>query len=89
MLVSLLIEFLLHLESFDCGNNNGGCSHICLPTSSERSCACPTGYKMLNSTHCSPSEYIFFESELAKLFVIKATVYVVIDDHYKNTKYTK
>ncbi|XP_028407153.1 low-density lipoprotein receptor-related protein 4-like [Dendronephthya gigantea] len=39
--------------SYNCEKNNGGCSHICLPTSSGRSCACPTGFQMSNLTHCS------------------------------------
>uniref|UniRef100_T1IRJ2 EGF-like domain-containing protein n=1 Tax=Strigamia maritima TaxID=126957 RepID=T1IRJ2_STRMM len=30
-----------------CGNNNGGCSHLCLPNSFSYSCACPTGYALI------------------------------------------
>ncbi|CAB3997892.1 inositol 1,4,5-trisphosphate receptor-like [Paramuricea clavata] len=39
--------------NYNCGKDNGGCSHICLPSSSGRSCTCPTGFQMLNSTHCA------------------------------------
>uniref|UniRef100_A0A8C1NTK7 Low density lipoprotein receptor-related protein 4 n=1 Tax=Cyprinus carpio TaxID=7962 RepID=A0A8C1NTK7_CYPCA len=27
-----------------CGSNNGGCSHLCLPSNKTYTCACPTGF---------------------------------------------
>ncbi|XP_068628058.1 low-density lipoprotein receptor-related protein 4 [Battus philenor] len=29
-----------------CGNNNGGCSHLCLPNSVNYSCRCPAGFNL-------------------------------------------
>ncbi|CAG2067310.1 unnamed protein product, partial [Timema podura] len=29
-----------------CGNNNGGCSHMCLPRRSGYQCVCPMGLKL-------------------------------------------
>ncbi|XP_014677385.1 PREDICTED: low-density lipoprotein receptor-related protein 4-like [Priapulus caudatus] len=29
-----------------CGQRNGGCSHLCLPSSRAFSCACPTGFRL-------------------------------------------
>uniref|UniRef100_A0A8C3Y834 LDL receptor related protein 4 n=1 Tax=Catharus ustulatus TaxID=91951 RepID=A0A8C3Y834_CATUS len=28
-----------------CGDNNGGCTHLCLPSSKDYTCACPTGFR--------------------------------------------
>ncbi|KTG33418.1 hypothetical protein cypCar_00008936, partial [Cyprinus carpio] len=28
-----------------CGSNNGGCSHLCLPSNKTYTCACPTGFR--------------------------------------------
>ncbi|XP_070536212.1 low-density lipoprotein receptor-related protein 4-like [Ptychodera flava] len=37
-----------------CGEDNGGCSHLCLPNMFSYSCACPTGFKMLpNGRTCA------------------------------------
>lgn len=44
-----------------CGNNNGGCSHLCLRNPVSYSCACPTGIKMSsNGKTCEsdPSTYL-------------------------------
>lgn len=37
-----------------CGNNNGGCSHLCLRNPKSFSCACPTGLRKSkeNHNHC-------------------------------------
>ncbi|CAH0397300.1 unnamed protein product [Chilo suppressalis] len=29
-----------------CGSNNGGCSHLCLPNSNDRTCRCPVGFNL-------------------------------------------
>uniref|UniRef100_A0A8C3QLD8 LDL receptor related protein 4 n=1 Tax=Cyanoderma ruficeps TaxID=181631 RepID=A0A8C3QLD8_9PASS len=29
-----------------CGDNNGGCTHLCLPSSKDYTCACPTGFRL-------------------------------------------
>nr|XP_006819580.1 PREDICTED: low-density lipoprotein receptor-related protein 4-like [Saccoglossus kowalevskii] len=43
-----------------CGNDNGGCSHLCLPNMISYSCACPTGFKMLeNNKTCSEKLELF------------------------------
>ncbi|XP_071809054.1 low-density lipoprotein receptor-related protein 4-like isoform X2 [Asterias amurensis] len=36
-----------------CGDNNGGCSHLCLPNLVSYSCACPTGFKLYNDSTCA------------------------------------
>ncbi|XP_071956697.1 low-density lipoprotein receptor-related protein 4-like [Antedon mediterranea] len=36
-----------------CGMNNGGCSHLCLFNDVGFSCACETGFRLVNNTHCS------------------------------------
>ena len=43
-----------------CGYRNGGCSHLCLPVPSGRSCACPVGLELINGYRCGSkkSEYI-------------------------------
>lgn len=33
-----------------CSENNGGCSHLCLPRPGGRSCACPHGFNFANRT---------------------------------------
>ncbi|XP_028649665.2 low-density lipoprotein receptor-related protein 4 isoform X1 [Erpetoichthys calabaricus] len=38
-----------------CGSNNGGCSHLCLPSNKTFTCACPTGFKRLDSFRCAQS----------------------------------
>ncbi|KAK3787581.1 hypothetical protein RRG08_025912 [Elysia crispata] len=46
-----------------CGQNNGGCSHLCLPNPMGISCACPTGLLMkANGKTCNdePSKYLLF-----------------------------
>lgn len=47
-----------------CKNNNGGCSHLCLLSSTNAtgySCACPTGVKLLSKYKCAsgPEDMIF------------------------------
>ncbi|XP_075884557.1 low-density lipoprotein receptor-related protein 4 isoform X1 [Nelusetta ayraudi] len=36
-----------------CGSNNGGCSHLCLPSNTSFSCACPTGFRKLDQHRCA------------------------------------
>ncbi|XP_057187146.1 low-density lipoprotein receptor-related protein 4 isoform X1 [Triplophysa rosa] len=38
-----------------CGNNNGGCSHLCLPSNKTFTCMCPTGYKKVDQYNCAES----------------------------------
>lgn len=48
-----------------CGNNNGGCSHLCLPNPVSYSCACPTGILLKEdgrSCDPSPDTYLLFSS---------------------------
>lgn len=42
-------------SSSPCNKDNAGCSHLCLaaPYSPRYSCACPTGHRLLNTTHCA------------------------------------
>ncbi|KAK4295463.1 hypothetical protein Pmani_031983 [Petrolisthes manimaculis] len=48
-----------------CGNNNGGCSHLCLVNPRGFSCACPTGINMLEERKCKeePDTYLIFASK--------------------------
>uniref|UniRef100_A0A672G5Y7 LDL receptor related protein 4 n=1 Tax=Salarias fasciatus TaxID=181472 RepID=A0A672G5Y7_SALFA len=36
-----------------CGSNNGGCSHLCLPSNKTYTCACPTGFKKVDHHNCA------------------------------------
>ncbi|XP_026176007.1 low-density lipoprotein receptor-related protein 4 isoform X1 [Mastacembelus armatus] len=36
-----------------CGANNGGCSHLCLPSNKTYTCACPTGFKKVDHYNCA------------------------------------
>ncbi|KAA8596151.1 hypothetical protein FQN60_011442 [Etheostoma spectabile] len=36
-----------------CGTNNGGCSHLCLPSNKTHTCACPTGFKKVDHNNCA------------------------------------
>uniref|UniRef100_A0A4W3JHK9 Low density lipoprotein receptor-related protein 4 n=1 Tax=Callorhinchus milii TaxID=7868 RepID=A0A4W3JHK9_CALMI len=38
-----------------CGLNNGGCSHLCLPSNTNYTCACPTGFKKVDAHSCAGS----------------------------------
>ncbi|XP_072320955.1 low-density lipoprotein receptor-related protein 4 isoform X2 [Eucyclogobius newberryi] len=38
-----------------CGSNNGGCSHLCLPSNKSFTCACPTGFKKVDHYNCANS----------------------------------
>ncbi|XP_072448783.1 low-density lipoprotein receptor-related protein 4 isoform X1 [Chiloscyllium punctatum] len=38
-----------------CGTNNGGCSHLCLPSTANYTCACPTGFKKVDDYNCAGS----------------------------------
>ncbi|XP_027007977.2 low-density lipoprotein receptor-related protein 4 isoform X2 [Tachysurus fulvidraco] len=38
-----------------CGSNNGGCSHLCLPSSKAYTCACPTGFRRVDQYSCALS----------------------------------
>ncbi|XP_043938468.1 low-density lipoprotein receptor-related protein 4 isoform X2 [Protopterus annectens] len=38
-----------------CGKNNGGCSHLCLPSFKNYTCSCPTGFKKIDDYTCSES----------------------------------
>ncbi|KAK7925154.1 hypothetical protein WMY93_007464 [Mugilogobius chulae] len=38
-----------------CGSNNGGCSHLCLPSNKSYTCACPTGFKKVDHYNCADS----------------------------------
>ena len=49
-----------------CGENNGGCSHLCLRNAKSYTCACPTGLKMSkhNNKSCNfqPDNYLLITS---------------------------
>uniref|UniRef100_A0AAY4CI19 Low-density lipoprotein receptor-related protein 4 n=1 Tax=Denticeps clupeoides TaxID=299321 RepID=A0AAY4CI19_9TELE len=38
-----------------CGSNNGGCSHLCLPSNKTYTCTCPTGFKKVDHYNCAQS----------------------------------
>ncbi|XP_069077783.1 low-density lipoprotein receptor-related protein 4 isoform X3 [Pleurodeles waltl] len=38
-----------------CGSNNGGCTHLCLPSFQNHTCACPTGFRKISSRACAQS----------------------------------
>uniref|UniRef100_A0AAY5EVI9 Low-density lipoprotein receptor-related protein 4 n=1 Tax=Electrophorus electricus TaxID=8005 RepID=A0AAY5EVI9_ELEEL len=38
-----------------CGTNNGGCSHLCLPSNKAYTCACPTGFRKVDQYNCALS----------------------------------
>ncbi|KAK7175881.1 hypothetical protein R3I93_000216 [Phoxinus phoxinus] len=38
-----------------CGSNNGGCSHLCLPSNKTYTCECPTGFKKVDHYNCAQS----------------------------------
>ncbi|XP_034970960.2 low-density lipoprotein receptor-related protein 4 isoform X1 [Zootoca vivipara] len=38
-----------------CGANNGGCTHLCLPSNTSYTCACPTGFRKTSSHTCAQS----------------------------------
>ncbi|KAK1335726.1 hypothetical protein QTO34_003519, partial [Cnephaeus nilssonii] len=38
-----------------CGDNNGGCTHLCLPSGQNYTCACPTGFRKISSHACAQS----------------------------------
>uniref|UniRef100_A0A8C6TMQ0 Low density lipoprotein receptor-related protein 4 n=1 Tax=Neogobius melanostomus TaxID=47308 RepID=A0A8C6TMQ0_9GOBI len=38
-----------------CGADNGGCSHLCLPSNKTFTCACPTGFKKVDHYNCANS----------------------------------
>lgn len=40
-----------------CGSNNGGCSHLCLPSNKTYTCACPTGFKKVDHHNCADGEF--------------------------------
>ncbi|KAG9352113.1 hypothetical protein JZ751_020526 [Albula glossodonta] len=42
-------------EKNRCGSNNGGCSHLCLPSNKTYTCACPTGFKKVDNYNCAES----------------------------------
>ncbi|GAB6033184.1 Low-density lipoprotein receptor- protein 4 [Chamberlinius hualienensis] len=49
-----------------CGNNNGGCSHLCLRSPTGRTCACSTGMLLQSdSLHCEigPKSFLLFASK--------------------------
>ncbi|XP_007455888.1 PREDICTED: low-density lipoprotein receptor-related protein 4 [Lipotes vexillifer] len=43
-----------------CGDNNGGCTHLCLPSGQNYTCACPTGFRKISSHACAQSKWVFF-----------------------------
>ncbi|XP_064423218.1 low-density lipoprotein receptor-related protein 4 isoform X2 [Latimeria chalumnae] len=38
-----------------CGAHNGGCSHLCLPSFKNYTCACPTGFQKVDAFTCAQS----------------------------------
>ncbi|CAH1788964.1 unnamed protein product [Owenia fusiformis] len=41
------------IEESVCQTRNGGCSHLCIPSSAGRTCMCPNGQSLLDETTCS------------------------------------
>ncbi|XP_072376430.1 low-density lipoprotein receptor-related protein 4 [Diabrotica undecimpunctata] len=50
-----------------CGNNNGGCSHLCLRNPVSYTCACPTGLTKLNENQCEliPEAFLLIATRYA------------------------
>lgn len=53
------IDFIVNLQGDqnfknECGDNNGGCSNLCLRNPVGYSCACPTGIAFKNESEPSP-----------------------------------
>uniref|UniRef100_A0A8C2K8U2 Low density lipoprotein receptor-related protein 4 n=1 Tax=Cyprinus carpio TaxID=7962 RepID=A0A8C2K8U2_CYPCA len=42
-----------------CGSNNGGCSHLCLPSNKTYTCACPTGFRKVDHYNCLDKFLLF------------------------------
>uniref|UniRef100_A0A3Q2GKG7 Low density lipoprotein receptor-related protein 4 n=1 Tax=Cyprinodon variegatus TaxID=28743 RepID=A0A3Q2GKG7_CYPVA len=42
-----------------CGSNNGGCSHLCLPSNKTYTCTCPTGFKKVDNYMCLDKFLLF------------------------------
>uniref|UniRef100_A0AAR2KHS0 EGF-like domain-containing protein n=1 Tax=Pygocentrus nattereri TaxID=42514 RepID=A0AAR2KHS0_PYGNA len=42
-----------------CGPNNGGCSHLCLPSNKAFTCACPTGFRKVDQYNCLDKFLLF------------------------------
>lgn len=75
-LLYLIIVILCYLPKIDlcsykcaersaCGDDNGGCSHLCLRTPSGSSCACPTGIHLKSdkrNCYQYPHKSLFFAS---------------------------
>lgn len=58
-----------NIEENACGQNNGGCSHLCLRNAINYTCACPTGIRVSknNPKYCEkqPSTYLLLATRLA------------------------
>lgn len=50
-----------------CGQNNGGCSHLCLRNPTSYTCECPTGIQMTSKNKCAhqPNNYLLFTTRSA------------------------
>jgi len=63
VVVIVVVVVVVVVVSSPCLVNNGGCSHLCLLSSSTQnfSCACPTGVTLsANNKTCHTGKYIFF-----------------------------
>ncbi len=73
-----------HVTFFIAGKNrcdeNGRCSHLCLPNLSEFSCACPTGFMLLpDDKTCTESKSFFIMSVffVLKIYFLKEQSYII------------
>ena len=47
----MLSYSIINADHNECGDNNGGCSHICVNMAGTYRCECPTGYTLLPNRH--------------------------------------
>lgn len=62
----IILLWVLWAGKNRCGDNNGGCTHLCLPSGQNYTCACPTGFRKINSHACAQSKWAW-ETSLSEV----------------------
>ena len=67
---------MIHIDTNECGNNDGGCNQTCVNTVGSYNCECDFGYNLNSDEHGCDGKRINIDLNVPTMLVnLKCTIY--------------